>query len=220
MASKIDIKKIQGNLKSFIFVLRSDKDAQLQARQFALGILVCIALFWAGSTLLIAPKLQQREQQKMRLQEIKASSPEEVITTISLRKEGLDKQILILQDKVDQLTLQNNLLLEHWDHQGDSDKFNKILFSPRSPAPEDIVSDLKLMQFNEPFDLDGFKVLPVVIEGDSEFTDLYSYLQYLEGNSEVGTLQNLVIETEPGDNLMQTSEIHFSLVAGRIVLNQ
>jgi hypothetical protein len=220
MVSKINIKKIQGNLKNLIFVLRTDKDAQLQARQFALGILVCIALFWAGSTLLIDPKLQQREQQRLRLQEIKASSPKELITTISIQKESLDKQIRILKDKVEQLTLQNNLLLEHWDHQGDSDRFNKILFSPRSPAPKDIVSNLKLMQFNEPFDLDGFKVLPVVIEGEAEFTDFYSYLQYLEDNSEVGTLQNLVIETLPADNLMQTSEIHFSLVTGRIVLKQ
>ncbi|MCK5608713.1 hypothetical protein KAR91_42945 [Candidatus Pacearchaeota archaeon] len=218
MVSKIHIKKIQGNLKNFIFVLRTDKDAQVQARQFALGILVCVALFWAGSTLLIDPKLQQLEQQRLRLQEIKASSPEEVITAISIRKEGLDKQIRILQDKVDQLTLQNNLLLEHWDYQGDSDRFNEILFSPHSPAPEDIVSDLKLMQFNEPFDLDGFKVLPVVIEGDAEFTDFYSYLQYLEGQPEVGTLQNLVIETLPADNFMNTSNVHFSLVAGRIVL--
>jgi hypothetical protein len=220
MLSKINIKKIQGNLKKFIFALRTDKDTQLQARQFALGLLVCFAIYWAGSTLLIDPKLQQREQLRLQLQEIKASSPEEVITTISIRKESLDKQILTLRDKVDHLTLQSNLLFEHWDQKSDSDRFNKILFSPQSPAPEDIVNNLKLMQFNEPFHLDGFKVLPVVIEGDVEFTDFYSYLQYLEGNSEVGTLQNLVIETLPADTLMQESKIHFSLVAGRIVLNQ
>ena len=220
MISRNYIQKIQSDLKNFIFILRSDKETQIQARQFALGLLVCIALFWAGGTLLIDPKLKQLKQQKLRIQELKAASPEELITAISIRKEDLDKQVGIMQDKVEQLKLQNTLLHEHWDQQGDSERFNKILFSPQAPAREDMVNDLKLMQFNEPFSQDGFKVLPVVIEGEAAFEDFYSYLKYLEGHSEIGTLQNLVIESLPTDNFIASSPIRFSLVAGRIELNE
>ncbi|MBC8318327.1 MAG: hypothetical protein H8E41_10515 [Desulfobulbaceae bacterium] len=215
----IHLKKIQGNLKNFLFIVRTDKEAQAQVRQFALGILVCIALLWAGSTLMIDPINLELQQKRLRLAEIKASSPEELIITITSRKQDLDKQTRIFKEKVDQLSLQNELLLEHWDHQGDSDRFNQILFSPRFPAPQKIINDLNLMQFNEPFSLDGFKVLPVVIEGDADFTDFFSYLQYLEGHPEVGTLHSIVIESIPSDNFM-TSRIHFSLIAGRIVLDR
>jgi hypothetical protein len=219
MVSAIQLKKIQGNLKNFLFIIRTDKETQLQVRQFVLGILVCIALFWAGSTLLIDPISLELKQKRLRLEEVKATSPEDIITSMTTKKADLDKQTRIFQEKVDQLTLQNNLLLEHWDHQGDSDRFNQILFAPQAPAPKDIINDMKLMQFNEPFSLDGFKVLPVVIEGEADFADFFSYLQYLEGHPEIGSLHSLVIENLPDETFM-TSRIRFSLIAGRIVLNR
>ena len=208
------------SVKRIYFVLRNDPEAMVQARQAFLGIIVCLALLWAGITVLIEPKAKLLRQESSQLQEITNSSPAKMLKIMAAREQNLIQESKIFKEKIELIKLKEKLLKENWQQRGDSDRFSRIIFSIFPTAPAAIDDTLKQMSLQPKRSSKGFHFYPVSLEGDASFFQVFDYLHYLEQQSEVGFINNLLIENidRAGPDMKQL--VHFSMIIGRITLGE
>ena len=205
-------------VKQGYFLLRNDPEALIQARQFFLVFLVCIMVLWAGSTLFIEPKEKLLQQKILQLRELAGSVPDEMNRMMAAREKQLTAENQNLAKKIDILSLKRTLLHENWLTKGDSDRFNRIIFTLNPDAPVNIENSLVQVSLQEKRSKDGFMLYPMTIEGEGSFSLLFDYLQYLESQPEVGLITELTIERPPDAKHFQVAPVHFSLVVSRITL--
>ncbi len=192
----------------------------MQARQAFLGIIACLALLWAGTTVLIEPKAGLLRRKSSQLQEITSSSPAKMLKILMAREQNLIRESRIFKEKIEFVKLKEKLLKENWQQLGDGDRFNRIIFSifPADPAAVD--DTLKQMSLQPKRSSKGFHFYPVSLEGDASFFQVFDYLHYLEEQTEVGFINNLIIENvdRAGPDMKQL--VHFSMIVGRITLSE
>lgn len=209
-------RKIIQSLQGWYLLLRSDANAVTQARQFCLGLLVCLAILWSGLNLYIEPKQKALQQKNMQHREMTASAPEELHNLFTASRQQLEKENQQLSEKIHILEQKEKFIREDWQIRGDSDRFNRILFTLYPSAPVSIEDSLAQMTLLKKRSLDSFVLYPATIEGECSFERLFSYLQYLEQQPEIGLINDLVIEgnTEEYDE----SPIRFSMIVSRVSL--
>ncbi len=205
-------------VKQVYFLLRNDPEALIQARQFFLVFLACVTLLWAGVTLLIEPKEKLLQQKILQFQELAGSIPDEMNRMMAAREKQLTQENRDLADKIDILLLKRTLLHENWLTKGDSDRFNRIIFTLNTDAPVNIENSLAQVSLQEKRSKDGFMLYPTTIEGKGSFLKLFNYLQYLENQPEVGLITELTIERPADAEPFQVAPIHFSIVVSRMTL--
>ncbi|MEA3547034.1 MAG: hypothetical protein U9R66_05160 [Thermodesulfobacteriota bacterium] len=205
-------------MKQGYFLLRNDPEALIQARQFFLIFLVCIMVLWAGSTLFIEPKEKLLQQKVLQLRDLSGSIPDEMNRMMTAREKQLTAENHNLAEKIDLLRLKRTLLHENWLSKGDSDRFNRIIFTLNPDAPVNIENSLTQVSLQEKRSKDGFMLYPTTIEGEGSFSLLFDYLQYLESQPEVGLITELTIERPPDVKYFQVAPVHFSLVVSRVTL--
>jgi len=205
-------------VKQGYFLLRNDPEALIQARQFFLVFLVCIMVLWAGFTLFIEPKEKLLQQKILQLRELACSAPDEMNRMMTTREKQLSRENRDLAEKIAVLHMKRSLLQENWLTKGDSDRFDRIIFTLNPDAPVNIETSLAQVSLQEKRSKDGFILYPTTIEGEGPFSQLFDYLQYLEAQPEVGLITELTIERPADAKPFQVAPVHFSLVVSRVTL--
>ncbi|MBU0675386.1 MAG: hypothetical protein KJ950_12140 [Proteobacteria bacterium] len=207
-------------LRTLRFALRNDRQAMLQFRLLLMGLLTCVAFYYAGYTILIEPgqhKLSQRKTQLHELQNlgIRPTSPEEAlhVSQMKSRKERLVEEIAVL-------TFRRKMLLEQGRSQGNPERFQKIIFTMNENAPVDMENILSRMSIAEKRSTDLYQEYPASLEGQGKYHDFISYLRYIEKTPEISAIDNLTLDRiEPGQNIHPGS-VSFSLKVSRILLQE
>ncbi|MDA8164694.1 MAG: hypothetical protein M0017_06660 [Desulfobacteraceae bacterium] len=208
--------KIGKNLKTWYFALRSDPDALVEIRQLALGILVCLALFYAGSTLLLAPRKAALAQKVARAGELRNSASGQASAALSTQKERLTKRQEQMEESLAILQLKKKYLRAHWEARGSNEQFSKVVFTLLPSAPIRIEQHLDKISQGEPQSAGGFTIQPVHLKGEAKFEDIFLYLQYLENSPEVSGIDGLVLEAAPPDAGEGT--VRFEMTVNRMFL--
>ena len=215
-----DIKKIIKEIKRLFFVLRNDKEAQIQSRTLVLGVFVCFALYYGISTLFIEPGQKNLSKKMARLTEMKGSSTAQLNTAMAIALKNLEQQKNKLEEKITTLQFKEKLLLEHWDMVGDEEQFSKIIFTLLPSAPMNIEKNLDQVTLIDRRSKDAFDMHPMTIVGDAYFPDFFNYLQYMESRPEIGAINNMTIEIKPTKKYYQEAKVHFSLMVSRLSLKE
>lgn len=215
-----DITRIIKEAKNLFFVLRNDKEAQIQGRTLVLGIFVCLALYYGIFTLFIEPGQKNLSKKMTQLTEMKGSSTAQLNTAMAVALKNLEQQKNKLKEKINTLQFKEKLLLEHWDMVGDEEQFSKIIFTLLPSAPMNIEKNLDQVTLIDRRSKDAFDMHPMTIVGDAYFPDLFNYLQYMESRPEIGAINNMTIEIKPTKKYYQEAKVHFSLMVSRLSLKE
>jgi hypothetical protein len=211
------MRTIGKNLRTWYFALRSDPDALVEIRQLALGILVCFALFYAGSTFLLHPRQEALAQKIARAADLRTSASGQVSAALSTQKERLTKHKEQTEENLAILQLKKNFLREHWEAKGSSEQFSKVVFTLLPAAPISIEKHLEKISLAEPRTVGEFTVQPVHLTGQARFGDLFLYLQYLENSAEVSTVESLLLEAVSAPEGGEAA-VRFEMSVGRMFL--
>lgn len=214
------MRKIGNTLKTWYFTLRNDPDALIEIRQLALGILVCAALFYAGSTLLLQPRREALKQKSARMAELRASAPGQVSAAFRIQKERLTKQKKRIEEELAILRLKEKFLQQHWEARGSNEHFSKVVFTLLPSAPIRIEEHLEKISQAKPRTSGEFTVQPVHLTGEARFEDFFLYLQYLENSAEVSTIESLSLEAvpPPKGSESQKEPVRFEMSVDRMFL--
>jgi hypothetical protein len=215
-----DIARIIKEVKRLFFVLRNDKEAQLQSRTLVLGIFVCFALYYGISTLFIEPGQKNLSKKMTERTEMKGGSPAQLNAAMAVAITNLEQQKNTLEEKITTLQFKEKLLREHWDMVGDEERFSKIIFTLLPSAPMSIEKNLDQVTLVDRRSKDAFDMHPMTLVGDAYFSALFDYLQYMESRPEIGTISNITIESKPTTKYDQEAKVHFSLMVSRLSLKE
>ena len=215
-----DIPKLLKEIKRIFFVLRNDKEAQIQTRTLFLGIFVCFALYYGITTLFIEPAQKNLSKKTTRFNELKSTSPANLNTAMSTAIASLVAQKNELEKKIDTLQFKEKILREHWEIVGDEERFSKIIFTLLPSAPTSIEKNLDQVTLIDRRSKDAFEIHPMTLTGEAYFSDLYNYLQYIEGRPEIGAISNITIESKPTNRYDQRAKVHFNLMVSRLSLRE
>lgn len=215
-----DIARIMKEVKRLFFVLRNDKEAQLQTRTLVLGIFVCFALYYGISILFIEPGQKSLTKKTTERTQLKGSSPAQLNAAMAVAIANLEQQKNTLEEKIATLQFKEKLLREHWDMVGDEEQFSKIIFTLLPSAPLSIEKNLDQVTLVDRRSKDAFDMHPMTLVGDAYFSELFNYLQYMESRPEIGTISNITIESKPTTKYDQEAKVHFSLMVSRLSLKE
>lgn len=215
-----DIARITKEAKRLFFVLRNDKEAQIQSRTLVLGIFVCFALYYGISTLFIEPSQKSLSQKKAQRTELKGTSTAQLNAAMAVALKNLEQQKNNLETKIRTLQLKEKILREHWNLVGDEERFSKVIFTLLPSAPISIEKNLDQVTLVDRRSKNAFDMHPMTLVGDAYFSDFFKYLQYIESRPEIGTISNISIESMPTKSYAQKSKVHFSLMVSRLSLKE
>lgn len=210
---------ILGNkLKEWFFLLKSDPEAFAELRKLCLGVLVCFAVLYGGSTLLLAPQKKALRQKITQKQEVESTAPAQLGSALALQVSQLEAEQKILREQTETLTLQIRLIEEHWQALTDREQFSKTLFTLHANAPINMENNLQQMSQLEDRSVNGFILNTVSLAGELPFPELYRYLQYIESRAEIGIIEDLAVERLTNAGYDQQAKVKFSMVVGRTTL--
>ena len=205
-------------LKEWFFLLKSDPEAFAELRKLCLGILVCAAVLYGGSTLLLAPQKKTLRQKVAQKKEIESSAPAQLAGALAVQVSQLEEEQKKLREQTETLALQIRLIEEQWQALTDREQFSKTLFTLHANAPVNMESHLQQMSLLEDRSVNGFTLSTVSLAGELPFPQLYTYLQYIEGRPEIGIIEDLAVERLTGAGYDQQAKVKFSMVVGRTTL--
>ena len=215
-----DLKKAVKEIKKFFFVLRSDKEAQIQTRTMALGILVCFALYYCVSVILIEPMEKKIAKKTIQYKELKATAPEQIHQAMMMAAEKLTGEKNLLQQKIDGLAFKEQILREHWESIGDEERFTKVLLTLIPNAPISMEKNILQATTEDSRVTETFTMYPMTLTGQADFIYLFNYLHYIEGRPEVGGINNISIESLPTSRYDQDAKVKFTFTVSRLSLKE
>ena len=215
-----DITRIIKEIKRVFFVLRNDKEAQIQSRTLVLGIFVCFALYYGISTLFIEPSQKSLAKKMAQRTELKGTSTTQLNAAMAIAISTLEKHKNELEKKITTLQFKEKLLREHWNMVGDEERFSKIIFTLLPSAPMSIEKNLDQVTLVDRRSKDVFDMHPMTLVGEAYFSDLFNYLQYMESRPEIGAISNITIESMPSKKYNRKAKVRFSLMVSRLSLKE
>lgn len=211
-----NLPQVGNALKRWYFLIKNDAETLAELRRLGLGLLVCLSLFYAATSLLLVPKEKELEQKKAVKLEQQSTTPAQVDQVLASRQAQLRKEKLLLEEQNGILVLKKRFLEEQWRMWGDAERFTKVIFTLLPSAPLNIEKSLKQMSQLEKRSQQGFTIHSVNLTGDVAFHDLFAYLQYIESQAEVSIIENLTIERLPVAGYEKPADVHFNVVVGRM----
>ncbi|MCX5865125.1 MAG: hypothetical protein NTW42_08670 [Deltaproteobacteria bacterium] len=205
-------------LKEWFFLLKSDPEAFAELRKLCLGVLVCAAVLYAGSTLLLAPQKKELHQKTTQKKEVESAAPAQLGSALAVQVSQLETEQKALREQTETLALQIRLVEEHWQSLTDREQFSKTLFTLHANAPINLENNLQQMSQLEDRSINGFTLSSVSLAGEVSFPQLYTYLQYIEGRPEIGIIEDLAVERLTSAGYDQQAKVKFSMVVGRTTL--
>lgn len=202
------------------FVLRTDSEARSQSRILFLGLVSCMVVYYAASTILLAPLEKKLAAAQARKQELAAlGNPDQFVMTgpkinqLRTQKDAILEEIAILE-------MREKLQRRQWLAMGDSGRFNQVIFTMNSAAPVNIDKQLTRMNLGETRALEMFEEQPVSLAGRGNYPDVLAYIRYLEKSPEIGALNSLELKSSREAGEEDSKLVYFSLQASRIVLKE
>ena len=212
---------IVGNkLKEWFFLLKSDPEAFAELRKLCLGVLVCFAVLYGGSTLLLAPQKKELQQKLTQKKEGESTAPAQLGSALAAQVSLLEAEQKALREQTETLALQIRLVEEHWQSLTDREQFSKTLFTLQANAPINMENHLQQMSQLEDRSVNGFTLNTVSLAGEVPFPVLYRYLQYIESRPEIGIIEDLSVARLTNAGYDQQAKVKFSLVVGRTTLDK
>ena len=205
-------------LKEWFFLLKSDPEAFAELRKLCLGVLVCAAVLYGGSTLLLAPQKKELRQKISQKKEVESAAPAQLGSALAVQVSQLEAEQKTLREQTETLALQIRLVEEHWQSLTDREQFSKTLFTLHANAPINLENNLQQMSQLEDRSINGFTLSSVSLAGEVPFPQLYTYLQYIEGRPEIGIIEDLAVERITSAGYDQQAKVKFSMVVGRTTL--
>lgn len=209
---------IGNKLKEWFFLLKSDPEAFAELRKLCLGVLVCAAVLYGGSTLLLAPQKKTLHQKLAQKKEVESTAPAQLSSALAGQVSQLEAEQKNLREQTETLALQIRLSEEHWQSLTDREQFAKTLFTLHANAPINMENNLQQMSQLEDRSVNGFTLNTVSLAGELPFPQLYTYLQYIEGRAEIGIIEDLAVERLTTAGYDQQAKVKFSMVVGRTTL--
>lgn len=211
---------IIGNiLKEWFFRIKSDPEAFAELRKLCLGILVCFAVLYGGSTLTLAPQKKELRQKLAQKKEAENAAPAQLGSALAAQVSQLEAQQKTLREETETLALQIRFIEEHWQSLADREQFSKTLFTLQANAPINMESHLRQMSQLEDRSVNGFILNTVSLAGELPFPELYRYLQYIEGRPEIGIIEDLAVERLANASYDKQTKVTFSMVVGKTTLD-
>ncbi|MCK5229632.1 MAG: hypothetical protein KAR13_05165 [Desulfobulbaceae bacterium] len=201
------------------YLLRNDAESRASLRILILGIVCCLFVGYGGKSVFLDP--QQKSLQKNLAELAQFEAPRDDVTmmlTGAISK--FEREQEEIGKKIAVLNLKENYLKQHWDSLADPEQFTRIILTLLPGAPVDIRENVGEMRSVAPQTLNGFELCPVTLSGDTEFRNIFTYLQYLEKRPEIGVVDKLEIKRLPIEKNELQARIHFSLLAGRLTLRK
>lgn len=209
---------IGNKLKEWFFLLKSDPEAFAELRKLCLGVLVCGAVLYGGSTLLLAPQKKELHQKITQKKEVESAAPAQLGSALAVQVSQLEAEQKALREQTETLALQIRLIEEQWQSLTDREQFSKTLFTLHANAPISMENNLQQMSQLEDRSVNGFTLNTVSLAGELPFPELYRYLQYIEGRPEIGLIEDLAVERVTNAGYDQQAKVKFSMVVGRTTL--
>ncbi len=206
---------IMEGLKKGFYLMRSDPELALQVRQLVLTIIICFVLAYGAHVLFIGPRQETvtKRQEHIKVIQSQSTAGQADILTSHLQK--LIQDINKKEHTLAVFTLQEELLREQWQKQGNDDRFHQVIFTLATSAPVDMHQDLLKMSLKEPRALEGFTLFPVHLEGKSYFENIFQYLSFLETSPEIGFLDKIELAVH-SDDPTEKAQVDFKVDLGRL----
>ncbi len=206
---------IAAGLKKGYFLMRSDPELALQVRQLALTVIIGLALAYGAYALFIIPRQETVAKRQGHIQQIQSQSTAGQADVLASHLQKLTQDIKKKDHTLAILTLQEALLREQWQKQGNDDRFHQVIFTLASSSPVDMQQDLLKMSQKDPRSLEGFTLFPVHLEGKSYFENIFRYLSFLETSPEIGFMDKIELAVQSEDP-SEKSQITFKVDLGRL----
>lgn len=209
---------IQAALKKGFFLLRSDPELALQVRQLVLIVVIGLVCAYGAYVLLVEPRQETISKRNAYIQEIKVQFTEGQTEILAAHLQKLAKDIKKKDHTLAVLNLQEKLLREQWQKQGNDERFHQVIFTMATSAPVDMQQDLLKMSQETPRSVEGFTLFPVHLEGKSYFENIFHYLTFLETSPEIGFLDKVELSVL-SDNPAEKAQVNFKVNVGRLEIN-
>lgn len=206
---------ISAAVKKGYYLMRSDPELALQVRQLVLTIFIGLALAYGAYALFIGPRQETVAKRQAHIQEIQGQSTAGQTEVLAGHLQNLAQDIKKKDHTLAVLSLQEEILREQWQKQGNDDRFHQVIFTMATSAPVDIQQDLLKMSQQEPRSLEGFTLYPVHLEGKSYFENIYQYLAFLETSPEIGFLDKIELAVQSDDPAVK-AQVNFQVDLGRL----
>ncbi|MDA3971492.1 MAG: hypothetical protein PF442_09075 [Desulfobulbaceae bacterium] len=212
---KFKAQDIAAALKKGFYLMRSDPELALQVRQLVLTIIICFVLAYGAYAFFIGPRQDSVVTRQAHIKEIQSQSTAGQTAMLSTHLQKLLQDIKKQDHALAVLTLQEELLREQWQQQGNDDRFQQVIFTLATSAPVDMHQDLLKMSQKEPRSLEGFTLFPVHLEGKSYFENIFQYLSFLETSPAIGFLDKIELAVH-SDDPAEKAQVDFKVDLGRL----
>jgi len=212
------LNQLSRHLRQFQFVLRNDAEASGQFRILVLGIITCLALYYAGNSVIIGPKTKKLQESRARKTEIAAMGSDRQLAGLGPKILQLQQKKKLIMEDIAILELREKFQREHWKSLGDPGRFNNIIFTMTPAAPISIDGKLLKMNLGEKRTMERHDEQPITLSGKGKYQDVLAYLHYMENSPEVGSIDNLAIKAPTEEGQQNTDSVHFSMLVSRIML--
>jgi len=202
------------------FVLRTDPEARGQSRILVLGLATCLVVYYAASTILLAPLAKKLEAAQARKQELGAVGDQGQLAITGPKIDQLRSQKSAIQEDIAILAMREKLHRRQWLAMGESGRFNQVIFTMNPTAPVNIDKQLTKMNLGETRKFEMFEEQPVSLAGRGSYPEVLAYIRYLEKSPEIGALDNLELKSSREAGEEASKLVYFSLQASRIVLKE
>ncbi len=201
--------------RDIYYLLRNDAATRTSLRPLVLGVVCCFFVAYGGKSLFLDPS--QKALQKNLAEQAEFGAPgDDAIMMLTGATNEFERESEEIQKKIAVLNLKENYLEQHWDGLSDPERFTKIILTLLPDAPVNIQENVMEMQSVALQTLNGFELHPVTLSGDTDFRNIFAYLQYIEKRPEIGVIDNLEIKRLPIEKNELRAKIHFSLLVGRL----
>jgi hypothetical protein len=216
-----------------------DPEARIELRQLFLGLVIVVMVCYGAQTLLIKPRQQGLQKKISQQKELVATLANgEIEAMVGGQLQQLMTKKKELTEGIAQLRFERQLYQEQFHGDNSKEQFSNVIFTLLPDSPVNIEGNFLQMNVMDTRSFDHFDVSPVNLQGDADYLEFLSYLQYLEKRPEVGIINDIVLEqfnpeaeqseaspevspeaVEFVDAFVQPVRVHFSLVLGRVQLH-
>jgi len=209
-------KRIVKGCKYVVYVAKNDPQVLIKARTLALAYMVAASAIYGTYSMLVAPSEKKQSNSQSAYQELQNSNPLSVSDILANALLKLKKEDQELKERASLLQFQDKLYREERQKFGNEKKFNNVIMALIPGAPKVIKQGAVSITSLPPAEDEGYAVYPVSIAGESTYKALSAYLEFLESRPEIGSLDEMRIETSDTAQLGETPLLQYSIKVGRI----
>lgn len=208
-------------IKYLINEIRHDPDSLHELKQMFYGLVIVVGVIYGFQQIYVQSSLRKwNEMQEQQLQIQSKLGKGEAEASVVSELTALRKKVKALEANIELLTFKEKMFREEYLTENSERAFTNVIFTLLPRSPVDMEDNIAQMSTLETQSFEYYDVLPVNVQGMSDFSRLLTYLQYIEQRSEVGLIDQLKIKIEENPPpFAQNAKVHFDINLGRIKLH-